>query len=66
MPKKQKSKTPTKKKVLTPRTVKKIKPKLCIYYCANNMSKGSVGANKLVKWENDFIFELFCILWWIL
>ena len=34
--------------------VDKIKPKLCIYYCANNMSGGSLGAKKLKYYEKNF------------
>jgi uncharacterized SAM-binding protein YcdF (DUF218 family) len=35
--------------------VEKLQPKLCLYYCANNMSEGSSGAKKLKKYENNFI-----------
>ena len=39
---------------LVSKIVKKLNPKLCIYYCANNMSKGSEGAKKLEKFEEVF------------
>ena len=39
---------------LVANTVKNLNPKLCIYYCANNMSEGSEGAKKLKKHEEDF------------
>lgn len=37
--------------------VNKINYKLLIYYCANNMSEGSLGASELKKYEKKFILR---------
>ena len=37
--------------------IKSIFPVLSIYYCVDNLSKGSIEAQKITKWENNFFAD---------